>query len=661
MKKLSLLLGLLSFMLLLGMARATTYTCNSCLSCSAAIASHGVNGNIIKVSADFQPTYDGDLEQWECSSVGDIYGDGNVCIEAGATTGHNWVLDCDNHTVYCSGSSCSGCQAGLHFGLTSHNNITIKNCKFTGFHDALGIGADNYNLNFFNNVFNATTYLTTNPSYTSFLWNTTKTNGTNIVGGIQLGGNYWAKPNGSGYSETCVNNNNDSFCDSPYTFTGYIDFTYTDSLPLTLRMTGSGGDTTPPDISWNAPADGYVTQNSTALTFNVTSSETGGYSIININSTNYTASWSGNYSYYSLVGSNSTTYCAFFYINDSSGNSNISSTRCATINLTSFVDTTPPTITITSPTNVNYTTTTIALDVSADEPTDAWWYSLNGGANTTFTPNTTIAAAQGANDLFVYANDTTGNIGEAGVSFFVDSIAPDIAWNTPANNSVTQNTSFIFWNATLSETGTCELDLNSSLNITMDVNGLYCSYDFSGTNTTTYCGRVYATDIFGNMNLSSSRCVTINLSGTDTTPPNLTIISPVATTYTTSSVALTVSADEPINTWWYSLNGGANASFTPNTTISGLASGVYTLNVYANDNYGNEGFSSATFTVQVPVISNLGFFAPIAGIAIGGGFLLFILGMFFDEGAALARDPKKLATIAVGILIVAVLLSALFV
>jgi len=242
-----------------------------------------------------------------------------------------------------------------------------------------------------------------------------------------------------------------------------------------------------------------------------------------------------------------------------------------------------------------------------------------------------------------------------------DITPPDISWNSPSDNYVTQNSSFIFWNATLSEAGTCELDLNSSLNITMDVNGLYCSYNFSGTNTTTYCGRVYATDTYGNMNLSSSRCATINLSGADLVPPNITIVSPTAITYTTSDIALTVSANEAINTWWYSLNGGANASFTPNTTISGLASGVYTLNVYANDNYGNEGFSSATFTVQVPVISNLGFFAPIAGIAIGGGFLLFMLGLFFDEGAALARDPKKLATIAVGIVIVAVLLSALFV
>ncbi|MEM3399550.1 MAG: NosD domain-containing protein, partial [Candidatus Micrarchaeia archaeon] len=80
-------------------------------------------------------------------------------------------------------------------------------------------------------------------------------------------------------------------------------------------------------------------------------------------------------------------------------------------------DTTPPTITIHSPENTTYTTQTIQLNVSADEDIDTWWYSLNGGENTTFTPNTTITAVEGVNNLTVYANDTAGNVGEAHAEF----------------------------------------------------------------------------------------------------------------------------------------------------------------------------------------------------------------------------------------------------
>lgn len=38
----------------------------------------------------------------------------------------------------------------------------------------------------------------------------------NIVGGPERGGNYWANPSGSGYSETCPDNDFDGFCDQPF-------------------------------------------------------------------------------------------------------------------------------------------------------------------------------------------------------------------------------------------------------------------------------------------------------------------------------------------------------------------------------------------------------------------------------------------------------------
>ncbi len=75
-----------------------------------------------------------------------------------------------------------------------------------------------------------------------------------------------------------------------------------------------------------------------------------------------------------------------------------------------------PVIKVMSPLNQSYITTQVELNVTASESA-TWWYSLNSGANVTFTPNTTITPSTGSNNLVVYANDSAGNIVSASVSF----------------------------------------------------------------------------------------------------------------------------------------------------------------------------------------------------------------------------------------------------
>jgi PKD repeat protein len=63
-------------------------------------------------------------------------------------------------------------------------------------------------------------------------YNTKKTVGTNIVGGPYIGGNFWGKPDGTGFSNTAVDSNGDGISDSPYkSITGSI---YSDNLPLVV-------------------------------------------------------------------------------------------------------------------------------------------------------------------------------------------------------------------------------------------------------------------------------------------------------------------------------------------------------------------------------------------------------------------------------------------
>lgn len=83
--------------------------------------------------------------------------------------------------------------------------------------------------NFFNNTINYFNKVGCG-AHVPVFWNIIKTSGTNIVGGQYLGGNYWAKLDGTGFSETCSDLNEDGICDLPYNING-SDFDY---LPLTI-------------------------------------------------------------------------------------------------------------------------------------------------------------------------------------------------------------------------------------------------------------------------------------------------------------------------------------------------------------------------------------------------------------------------------------------
>jgi hypothetical protein len=135
------------------------------------------------------------------------------------------------------------------------------------------------------------------------------------MGGNQIGGNFWATPNGLGFSQTCINANNDNFCDSPYTMSANNN----DFLPLVM----------PPPLA----------------------------------------------------------------------------------------------IMIILPQNTTYSVTNIPLQVSANGIVNAWWYSLNGGANTAFSPNITIIGIQGDNSIFVYASNSSGYVAFANTSFIVNATA----------------------------------------------------------------------------------------------------------------------------------------------------------------------------------------------------------------------------------------------
>ncbi len=103
-------------------------------------------------------------------------------------------------------------------------------------------------------------------------------------------------------------------------------------------------------------------------------------------------------------------------------------------------DNIPPTIEILSPENRTYPSPDVSLAYTASEPVDWVGYSLDGQANLTITGNTSLTTLpDGSHFVVVYANDTIGNMGRSGATYFsVDTLPPNITdiTQSPLGNEV---------------------------------------------------------------------------------------------------------------------------------------------------------------------------------------------------------------------------------
>jgi len=99
----------------------------------------------------------------------------------------------------------------------------------------------------YNNLFNNTNNVRTDVLSYANDWNVTKQTGDNIWNKSlgYIGGNAWFKPDGTGFSETCGDNDFDGFCDNPYT----LATDNTDYLPIAKEV-GQYTDTIPPTITF---------------------------------------------------------------------------------------------------------------------------------------------------------------------------------------------------------------------------------------------------------------------------------------------------------------------------------------------------------------------------------------------------------------------------
>lgn len=188
-------------------------------------------------------------------------GDGNLLSG-------NEISNCDSGITYMegfentvSGNRISACKSGVNIGngdatllenrtLVENNTITEnevgisvngaagggytiarntisfnEKCGYEDYSAGTNLIYDNY----FNNTLNVRLGEHSRPEAPSS-WNITKIPGKNIVGGPYIGGNYWATPEGNGFSQTHSDSDKDGTFEEPYS----LNKIEADYLPLVL-------------------------------------------------------------------------------------------------------------------------------------------------------------------------------------------------------------------------------------------------------------------------------------------------------------------------------------------------------------------------------------------------------------------------------------------
>jgi PGF-pre-PGF domain-containing protein len=216
-------------------------------------------------------------------------------------------------------------------------------------------------------------------------------------------------------------------------------------------------DQTPPTITINSPQNGSTTSATPLL--NATFGEivnTAWYSIDNgANQGHATATNNLTLILPTLSEGN---HNVTVYANDSVGNTES--------NITYFSVDIIPTITINSPQNITYNTSSVNLDITANDSSanlESVWYNING-TNVTYTGITTLHLANGTHTLTAYANDTVGNMNSTNVTFNINIIDPLSSIINQELNTTNNQTNF-----TIGDIGIIVntiQELNGTVNIT---------------------------------------------------------------------------------------------------------------------------------------------------------------------------------------------------
>lgn len=128
---------------------------------------------------------------------------GNNTLTGNVVTGNamSGIMLESSDNNYLSRNSASDNANGIMLENASNNTITGNNV--TGnMQSGIQLSLESKNNVIYNNYFENSRNVRVDPSSTGTTWNTTPSPGKNIIGGPYSGGNFWALPDGNGWSQT---------------------------------------------------------------------------------------------------------------------------------------------------------------------------------------------------------------------------------------------------------------------------------------------------------------------------------------------------------------------------------------------------------------------------------------------------------------------------
>lgn len=195
------------------------------------VVSHNLllNGEGIGIACCGGENLVSDNEIINCSTGIDMYD-----TQARTILNDNRITDCD-YGIYLTlvygsrvhNNTISNSSRGIFLRENSQSNELFNNIITSSNESGIYLLDQSTDNKIYNNYFNNTVNVKAEDCEGNS-WNTTKTAGTNILGGSYIGGNFWADLNGTGFSQITEDSDSDGICDLPYNVNG-SDFDY---LPL---------------------------------------------------------------------------------------------------------------------------------------------------------------------------------------------------------------------------------------------------------------------------------------------------------------------------------------------------------------------------------------------------------------------------------------------
>ncbi|KKM83000.1 hypothetical protein LCGC14_1313860 [marine sediment metagenome] len=249
------------------------------------------------------------------------------------------------------------------------------------------------------------------------------------------------------------------------------------------------------------------------------------------------------------------------------------------------IDTTFPTVEITSLTNTTYPKATHLLEITATDnmAVETIWYNRNG-LNITYTSPHYITFNQGLQTIYAWAIDYSGNIATSVITFTIDTTFPIAEITSLTNTSYPE--------------ATLLLEITATDNIAVET----IWYNWNGLNIT-YTSPHYITfnqgqnTMYAWINDSAGNIATSTTTFTiDTTFPIVEITSLINKTYKSTNQLLEITATDNIlvDTIWYNWN-DVNITYNSPQYIK-FNQGLNTLRVWVNDSVGNIAKANITFT-----------------------------------------------------------------